>query len=397
VTKKSPLIISVLLLTLIGVFFIAISSLSEASSTIGDQFFFLKKQLTWIPISLVTYFIASKIDLEIITKYVTPTYLFSLLLLVLVFVPQLGTTTLGASRWINLGFISFQPSEIYKLTSIIFFAYMFSQEKYRHTKNLIIYLSPALILIILEPNLSTAILITAIIFSLFYLSGGNILAIFTISTFAVLMGIILIVTSPYRQARLQTLLNPQDEQSISYHSQQITIAIASGGLFGKGFANSDQKYKFLPKLSTDSILAVIGEETGFIGITIIIYLYLVLIFYLLKIGRLIKDQFQSLIIVGIACWIAYQALINIFAVASLIPLTGIPLPFISYGGSSLMALYAAIGLAKNIEKNNQSLLYSNSDTQQKNNSKTRRLIGKYFILAVTTIPLKINIPQSNPK
>jgi len=368
VTKKSPLIISVLLLTLIGVFFIAISSLSEASSTIGDQFFFLKKQLTWIPISLVTYFIASKIDLEIITKYVTPTYLFSLLLLVLVFVPQLGTTTLGASRWINLGFISFQPSEIYKLTSIIFFAYMFSQEKYRHTKNLIIYLSPALILIILEPNLSTAILITAIIFSLFYLSGGNILAIFTISTFAVLMGIILIVTSPYRQARLQTLLNPQDEQSISYHSQQITIAIASGGLFGKGFANSDQKYKFLPKLSTDSILAVIGEETGFIGITIIIYLYLVLIFYLLKIGRLIKDQFQSLIIVGIACWIAYQALINIFAVASLIPLTGIPLPFISYGGSSLMALYAAIGLAKNIEKNNQSLLYSNSDTQQKNNS-----------------------------
>ncbi len=367
-TKKSPLIISVLLLTLIGVFFIAISSLSEASSTIGDQFFFLKKQLTWIPISLVTYFIASKIDLEIITKYVTPTYLFSLLLLVLVFVPQLGTTTLGASRWINLGFISFQPSEIYKLTSIIFFAYMFSQEKYRHTKNLIIYLSPALILIILEPNLSTAILITAIIFSLFYLSGGNILAIFTISTFAVLMGIILIVTSPYRQARLQTLLNPQDEQSISYHSQQITIAIASGGLFGKGFANSDQKYKFLPKLSTDSILAVIGEETGFIGITIIIYLYLVLIFYLLKIGRLIKDQYQSLIIVGIACWIAYQALINIFAVASLIPLTGIPLPFISYGGSSLMALYAAIGLVKNIEKNNQSLLYSNSDTQQKNNS-----------------------------
>ncbi len=367
-TKKSPLIISVLLLTLIGIFFIAISSLSEASSTIGDQFFFLKKQLTWIPISLITYFIASKIDLKIIIKFVTPTYLFSLLLLVLVFIPQLGSSALGASRWLNLGFISFQPSEIYKITSIIFFAYMFSQEKYRHTKNLIIYLLPALILIILEPNLSTAVLVTAIIFSLFYLSGGNILAIFSISTFAILMGIVLIVTSPYRQARLQTLLDPQNEQSISYHSQQITIAIASGGLVGKGFANSDQKYKFLPKLSTDSILAVIGEETGFIGITIIIYLYLVLIFYLLKIGRLIKDQFQSLIIVGIACWIAYQALINIFAVASLIPLTGIPLPFISYGGSSLMTLYAAIGLAKNIEKNNQSLLYSNSDTQQKNNS-----------------------------
>lgn len=367
-TKKSPLIISVLLLTLIGIFFIAISSLSEASSTIGDQFFFLKKQLTWIPISLITYFIASKIDLKIIIKFVTPTYLFSLLLLVLVFIPQLGSSALGASRWLNLGFISFQPSEIYKITSIIFFAYMFSQEKYRHTKNLIIYLLPALILIILEPNLSTAVLVTAIIFSLFYLSGGNILAIFSISTFAILMGIVLIVTSPYRQARLQTLLDPKNEQSISYHSQQITIAIASGGLVGKGFANSDQKYKFLPKLSTDSILAVIGEETGFIGITIIIYLYLVLIFYLLKIGRLIKDQFQSLIIVGIACWIAYQALINIFAVASLIPLTGIPLPFISYGGSSLMTLYAAIGLAKNIEKNNQSLLYSNSDTQQKNNS-----------------------------
>lgn len=366
--KKSPILISVLLLTLIGVFFIAISSLSEASSTIGDQFFFLKKQLIWIPVSFIAYFIASKINLKIIVKYLTPAYLFSLLLLVLVFVPQLGSSALGANRWINLGFINFQPSEIYKLISIIFFAFMFSQEKYRHTKNLIVYLLPALILIILEPNLSTAVLITAIIFTLFYISGGNILAIFSISTFAVLMGIILIITSPYRQARLQTLLNPQDEQSISYHSQQITIAIASGGLTGKGFANSEQKYKFLPKLSTDSILAVIGEETGFIGITIIIYLYLVLIFYLLKIGRLIKNQFQSLVLVGIACWIAYQALINIFAIASLIPLTGIPLPFISYGGSSLMTLYAAIGLAKNIEKSNQSLLYSNSDTQQKNSS-----------------------------
>jgi cell division protein FtsW len=368
VTKKSPLIISVLLLTLIGIFFIAISSLSEASSTIGDQFFFLKKQLTWIPISLIAFFIASKINLKLIIKFITPAYLFSILLLVLVFVPQLGSTALGASRWINLGIISFQPSELYKLISIIFFSYMFSQEKYRHTKNLTIYLLPALILVILEPNLSTAILITTIIFTLFYISGGNILAIFSISAFAVLMGIVLIFTSPYRQARLQTLLDPQDEQSISYHSQQITIAIASGGLTGKGFANSDQKYKFLPKLSTDSILAVIGEETGFIGITIIIYLYLVLIFYLLKIGRLIQDQFQSLIIVGIACWIAFQALINIFAVASLIPLTGIPLPFISYGGSSLMALYAAIGLAKNIENINQSLLYSNSDAKQKNNS-----------------------------
>lgn len=367
-TKKSPLIISVLLLTLIGIFFIAISSLSEASSTIGDQFFFLKKQLTWIPISLIAFFIASKINLKLIIKFITPAYLFSILLLVLVFVPQLGSTALGASRWINLGIISFQPSELYKLISIIFFSYMFSQEKYRHTKNLTIYLLPALILVILEPNLSTAILITTIIFTLFYISGGNILAIFSISAFAVLMGIVLIFTSPYRQARLQTLLDPQDEQSISYHSQQITIAIASGGLTGKGFANSDQKYKFLPKLSTDSILAVIGEETGFIGITIIIYLYLVLIFYLLKIGRLIQDQFQSLIIVGIACWIAFQALINIFAVASLIPLTGIPLPFISYGGSSLMALYAAIGLAKNIENINQSLLYSNSDAKQKNNS-----------------------------
>jgi len=167
VTKKSPLIISVLLLTLIGIFFIAISSLSEASSTIGDQFFFLKKQLTWIPISLIAFFIASKINLKLIIKFITPAYLFSILLLVLVFVPQLGSTALGASRWINLGIISFQPSELYKLISIIFFSYMFSQEKYRHTKNLTIYLLPALILVILEPNLSTAILITTIILLFF--------------------------------------------------------------------------------------------------------------------------------------------------------------------------------------------------------------------------------------
>ena len=364
--KRSPLLPISLLLSLIGLFFIAISSLSEASSTAGDKFFFLKKQLIWIPLSLVAFYISSKIDLKLVKKYATPLYFLSIALLILVFIPGFSTTILGAKRWLNLGFFAIQPSEIFKLSAIIFFSSIFSKVEYLTTKNLLIYLLPGLLLIILEPNLSTTILVTAIVFTLFYIGNGNILSIFSISSVALILGIILIVTSPYRQARLQTLLNPESNDSTSYHSQQITIGLASGGIAGKGLANSDQKYKFLPKLSTDSILAVIGEETGFIGILLIIYLYLLLIFQILKSSRLVKDPFYSLILTGIASWIAYQSLINIFAIASLIPLTGVPLPFVSYGGSSLLTLFAALGIARNIERQELS-----SPNHQKTTSPTK--------------------------
>jgi cell division protein FtsW len=202
--------------------------------------------------------------------------------------------------------------------------------------------------------MSTTVLITAIIASIYYLSGSDIKQLFVLTLIGFLVSIILIIGSPYRQARLQTLIDPSSDISgKSYHSNQIIISIASGGLFGKGIGNSSQKYQFLPELTTDSILAIIGEETGFLGISFIIFLYVLLIISIFKISKASPDPENQLISAGVGCWIAFQSLINISAIASIIPLTGIPLPFISYGGSSLLMLLSSIGIILNINNQNQ--------------------------------------------
>jgi len=362
--NKSPLLFLVFSLVFIGLIFISISSLSEASSSIGDKFFYIKKQGFWLILGLICFYITSKININIIKKFSFIFYIISIIGLILVLIPALGNEALGARRWLNLGFTSIQPSEILKLTSIIYFSFLFSKPENRNIKNLVFYLGIPFILIIIEPNLSTAILISAIVSSIYYISGGDIMPLFGIVCIFLIISIPLVFLSPYRSARLKTFLDPQENtETSSYHSNQIILTLSSGGLFGKGFANSDQKYKFLPKISTDSILAVIGEEIGFIGIFFVLLIYLSLINYLLKFSQTIEDPFQSLLVSGSACWIAYQSLINISAIATLIPLTGIPLPFISYGGSSLVTLFIIIGLVKNIEKK-QKLLYSKGEFNQ---------------------------------
>lgn len=363
--KKSPLFFLIFSLIFIGIFFISISSLSEANSTIGDKFFFFKKQLFWLGAGTVALVFFSKMKIETVKKFSVHLYFFSLFLLLLVLFPGLSNETLGARRWLNLGLFSIQPSEILKFTSVIYFSYLFSQDKNRNIKSLILYLGIPFLLIILEPNLSTAFLISTIIISIYFLSGGKIHSLSTLGLIVIIVSFILILISPYRLSRFKTFINIQNNENqsaSSYHSNQIILAIGSGGIFGKGFANSDQKYKFLPKISTDSILAVIGEETGFIGISAIIFIYIFLISYLFKISKIIApvNSFQSLLVSGIACWISYQTLINIAAIVALIPLTGVPLPFISYGGSSLLTLFSAIGLVRNIEKHNSLLIYSNN-------------------------------------
>lgn len=371
--NKSPLLKLIFILIFIGLTFISISSLTEANNTIGDKYFYLKKQSFWILISFLSFYFFSKINLNIIKKLAFIAYLFSVICLVLVLIPGFSNQALGASRWLNLGLFSFQPSELLKLTSVIYFASLFSVETKRNFLNLIIYLTIPFVLIILEPNLSTAILVSAIIISVFYLSGGKIIPLFLLCLSFIGLSFLLVYSSPYRRARLNTLIDPSTStQSTSYHSNQVILSLSSGGLFGKGFANSDQKYRFLPKISTDSILAIIGEETGFIGVSLILIIYMVLITYLIKLASSITDDnFSSLLVSGTTCWITYQSLINIAAIANVIPLTGVPLPFISYGGSSLLTLMTAVGLVHNIEKKHPLLIYSNYESDTKKNYRHR--------------------------
>lgn len=354
----SPLIILTSSLITIGLIFISLSTLTEASSLSSDPYFFLKKQALWLIVGIVCFLISSRLNLDLLNRLAIPVYYFSLVLLIIVLLPSLGIKVFGARRWLNLGgLFGLQPSEFFKLVSIIFFPYLFSTESNRNLKKLLLYLGIPFILIILEPNLSTAILIAALIISIYYLSGGEIIPLFVLCLLLIFISLGLIATSPYRLSRLQALISPENS-SPSYHQHQVSLALASGGIFGKGFANSDQKYKFVPKISTDSILAIIGEELGFIGILVILFLFLSLINHLAKISQRIPNHFHSLVVSAVASWIALQTLINISAIVALIPLTGIPLPFISYGGSSLVTLLSAIGLVYNIEKHHYFLLYS---------------------------------------
>lgn len=366
-SPPSPLIGTVVSLIVVGLIFISLSTLSEASTTIGDKYFFIKKQAMWLGIGFISFLIFSKINLTIIHRYSKYLYWASIFFLIAVLIPKIGNSALGARRWLDIGIINIQPSEIVKFTSIIYFSALFSGSQNRTLKSLLVYLGIPFVLIILEPNLSTAILVSAIVISIYYLSGGEIISLFKLFAIGVTATFILIFVSPYRLARFQTLLHPmENETSSSYHRNQIILAISSGGFFGKGFANSDQKYRYLPKISTDSIFAVIGEETGFIGITTVFLIYLVLINHLFRLSQSTPDHFHSLLTSGIACWISYQCLINLSASSALIPLTGIPLPFISYGGSSLVTLLSAIGIVRNIEINYSGLVYSDHDRQKLN-------------------------------
>ena len=354
--KSKPLSLIIFTLLTIGLVFISVSSVTEAAYTAGDKLYFIRKQLLWSFLGIITYFIATKISLKLIKQYANQLFFLTLILLIILFLPSLSNVTLGAKRWLDLGFIGIQPSEILKVTAIIFFSKLFSESSGLEIKKMIIYLGIPLVLIILEPNMSTAVLIATIVITLYYLAGGDIIPLFLTCTVGFILGVFLIFSSPYRKARLN---------SSSYHSNQMTLALTSGHLIGKGFANSDQKYRYLPKISTDSILAVIGEETGFIGISIIIGLYLTLILNIIKVGQQSDDQFQRLLAIGVGCWIAYQSVINISAVVSLIPLTGVPLPLISYGGSSLITLLFGLGLVENINQQSSKLVYSDKHDKRK--------------------------------
>ncbi|MFZ2153236.1 MAG: FtsW/RodA/SpoVE family cell cycle protein [Microgenomates group bacterium] len=349
--KSRRFILIIFSLLLIGLVFISISSITEASHTLGDKFFFIKKQLVWSGIGIFSFIFASKIPLSLIKKYSPHFYIFTVILLLLTLIPQFSNSALGARRWLDLGGIGIQPSEIFKLSSIIFFAHIFSFEKYRQIKYIFYYLLLPLCLIMLEPNMSTTVLAGAIVITIFYVSGGSLSTIITLCALAIISSVILIAVSPYRKARLD---------STSYHSNQMALTITSGHLLGKGFANSDQKYRYLPKISTDSILAVIGEETGFIGISLIIFLFYTLISNIFLLGlSQSPTSFNYLLCLGIGSWLAYQSLINMAAVASLIPLTGVTLPLISYGGSSLTTCLLGLGLINN-------LIYSSKNETSKN-------------------------------
>lgn len=332
-TSLKKLLIYIYALLALSLIFLSTSSLFEANQDFNNQFIYLKKQLIWIAVSSIAMYITANFPPKIIQKYSTLFYFFSVFLL---FLPLIGgNQILGASRWINFGPVNLQPTEIFKLATILFFANNITkQTKFGQS---LAYLLIPLVLIMLQPNLSSVLLIVAIFSGLYFIDNTNRanLALFLLLS---LVGLVpAIILSPYRLKRL----------SQSYHSNQLVISFGSGSFFGKGIGNSTQKYKFLPQISTDSILAIVGEETGLIGFSLVILLFLLILLCLLKIASQTNHIYSQLVCLGLFYWIFFQATINIGVVIGLLPLTGVPLPFFSYGGSSLLSLMIGIGLVIN--------------------------------------------------
>ena len=343
-------------LVVVGLVFVADISAPQALNYFNDRFYFLKQQVVSVAIGLVAMLVVSKIHYSFWAKIAVPLFVVSIILLLVVLIPSIGLEALGARRWIVIGPINFQPSEIIKLSLALYLA------KIASTKNLLsvsdrkplAYFIPLVLccgLIMLQPDLGTTLVVGIIGITQIFASGVSLLY-FLISLIVGLISVtILILVSPYRRDRLMTFFEvTKDPLGKGYHIRQILLALGSGGLFGLGIGQSRQKYLFLPEASTDSIFAAISEEVGFIGSFVLILIFAIFIFKAFKIASNAPDQFSKILAVGITAWIGGQTLLNIAAMTALTPLTGIPLPFFSYGGTSLSMILVSCGILLNISR-----------------------------------------------
>ena len=343
------LLVLILLFIFIGLVAVADASAPQALGVYGDKFFLFKQQLVWAGIGLVVFFTASLIPYTFWEKIATPFFFVSVALLVVVLFPSFGFKAFGARRWIPLGFFSLQPSELIKLSLAMYLAKVSSKNK-----NTLSYFAPVIMsagLIMFQPDLGTTLVVALTALSQIFVSGINLWYVLGAGAVGFLAGIPLILLSPYRKERLLTFLQiTQDPLGNSYHMRQILMGLGSGGIFGVGLGASLQKYSFLPEASTDSIFAVIAEELGLVGGLAVIILFAYFIVKALKIARNAPDTFAKTLAIGITAWIGGQAFLNIASMVALVPLTGIPLPFISYGGSSLVMILVVCGILLNISK-----------------------------------------------
>lgn len=355
----TSLTVIILILVLFGLIM-----LSSASSVIGytqknqDTYYFFKHQLLFgfLP-GLILFFICSRINYKFWQKNAFWFLLATTLLLILVLIPGMSDPDNPAKSWLNISGLSFQPSEFIKLTLIIYLAAWFNKSK-EHIKSFSHGLLPFLLftvviagLIAIQPDIGTMSVIIFIALGVYFLAGAKVSHLVSLLLVGAGLFALLILAAPYRLERVATFLNPQkDVQNVGYHLSQAKLAIGSGGFLGLGFGHSRQKFEFLPEVAGDSIFAIMAEELGFILSVLFITLLIYLVIKILKISQESGNDFAKLFSGGLAIWIGGQSLINIGAMLGVMPLTGIPLPFISFGGTALMALMVGCGILVNITK-----------------------------------------------
>jgi cell division protein FtsW len=354
----SKLISTIFILITFGLVMIASAGISYSRSRFGDPYYFFKHQLFYgvMPGILILY-ITQKINYNFWKKFSFPLFVLSIIFLILVFVPGFGSKVYGASRWLRLGIFSFQPSEMLKLSIIIYLA-AWLESRSEKVKDFYEGFVPFLIIIglisfflIKQPDVGTLGVIILISISIFFVSGAKISHMFLMGATGIMALGAIIKLESYRMDRFLVFLHPElDPRGIGYQINQALLAIGTGGLFGVGLGHSMQKFNYLPEPVGDSIFAIIAEELGLLGASFLIFLFVYLAIRGLKIAKAAPDNFAKFMSVGIVIWIVFQAFINIAAISGLVPLTGIPLPFISYGGTSIIFLMAGAGILLNISK-----------------------------------------------
>lgn len=343
------LLAAVLFLTFFGLLIIYDASSFVAFRDFSDKYHYVKDQIFWIILGVFFLGFFSRFDYHRFYNLAIPIIITAITLLILVFVPGVGVKLLGARRWIDLQFTLLQPSEFVKLGLSIYLAAWFSNKEKGRLWAFLTLLGFILLLVMMQPDMGTAAIILFEGMVIYFLSGARVIYFAFLAPIIGVIGFLFAILEPYRAARLATFFNAsQNLDTTSYHVRQILIALGSGGLMGVGLGNSLQKYAYLPENTTDSIFAIVAEELGFLGALFIIGIYIVAIWRGFYIAMNAKDLFGKLLAGGIISFLSAQVLINLAAQTALLPLTGIPLPFISYGGSALIINLAAIGILINI-------------------------------------------------
>ena len=348
-TNHRALTLITISLTFFGLIMIGSASVVDAARDFGDKWYYLKLQGLWALIGLILFFIITRINHLRYQKYAFPFFCLTAGLLLVVLIPGIGTKLLGARRWINFGFFLLQPSELAKLTMAIYFSALLTK------KNKIwpffSTLTLASILIIMEPDLGTALVIIGMGIFTYFGSGGKILPLLGFTAMGLIAVILIIMVSPYRLSRLKSYVDyTHDPLGASYQIRQALVALGSGKIFGLGLGQSRQKYNFLPETTTDSIFAIVGEELGLVGSSAILLAFLILILKGFGAAAFSHPGFSANLAISLTSLIGLQTFLNISAITALMPLTGIPLTYISYGGSSLLIMLVATGILVNISR-----------------------------------------------
>ncbi len=359
-TSRAPdflLFLTVLMLLSIGLVMILSASKYSALIHFNDSFHYFKRQLLWALIGLTAMFLAMNWDYWNWRRWALPMLAAAFVLLILVLIPAVGLEAYGARRWIGIGPVTFQPSEFIKLCLVVFTAYGLARKgelvRYfsRGLLPFLVMLGAACGLILLQPDLGTAVTLAGTIFVMLFAAGARLSTLAGLGVLGLAGVGAAIAVAPYRLERWLAFLDPwQDPQGSGFHIIQSLYALGSGGLFGTGFGQGKQKFLYLPAQHTDFIFAVVGEELGFIGAFLIIGLFAVFLWRGLRIAVSAPDAFSSLLATGLTVGIVLQAIINIGVVTGSMPITGITLPFISFGGNSLIFTLAGVGILLNISK-----------------------------------------------